>query len=165
MIKRLKNILSVFLIIVLLFASGGYNIFKHFCLKEKSLSYSIFAPKTCEHDNVCLLNQNAETKTPPCCKTHQKKKDLSYSQFNNLSKKCCSNEHSFLKTDLFVFHKTHSISNNISSLFLITHFNFSLNNLFFQKSAFNFHIYIPPPTFVGKILILFLHQLKFADPL
>ncbi|PLW92898.1 MAG: hypothetical protein C0592_08515 [Marinilabiliales bacterium] len=82
MINAFRKISAMFLIPLLVFASGGLNIFSHYCHTQNSGKISIISSPECEH-----VHHN-------CC--HEKE----MTHCNNLSSDgtCCESNHTFIKT-------------------------------------------------------------------
>lgn len=78
MINAFRKISVILLIPLLIFASGGLNIFSHYCHSHESGMYSILSSPECEHTDHSCCTQDTEDhciahdNDAPCCESNHK---------------------------------------------------------------------------------------------
>ena len=104
-IDALRKISAIVLIPLMVFASGGLNIFSHYCHTHQEESFSLIETPSCEHKhNSCCEKSNthsAQKNHADCCdkqKSHCCEKEVSHCSTPNGDPVCCENEHKFVKT-------------------------------------------------------------------
>jgi hypothetical protein len=135
--KGLKNILSFFLAVLILFSSTGIVIASHICIKSKKTDVFLFKAKGC-----CSKMQGECSSLP-----------ASAEQFKN---HCCQLSISYVKLDVTSLQKSFSAASGI----IIPVEQFTFSNLYSSpcfQSCFNIHD--PDIASGGKNFLLDIHRL------
>lgn len=85
----MKQVLCLFMMLLMLFADAGQTIYAHTCLKSNNVSFSINTPAACKED------EHRETKA--CC---EKKKQQETEDCTVGKKDCCSVSGKYVKASL-----------------------------------------------------------------
>ncbi|HPB02725.1 MAG TPA: hypothetical protein PLZ67_07205 [Bacteroidales bacterium] len=80
--KILRNSFVLVLIPLMVFSSGGFNIFKHMCHTTGEMMVSFQSPESCEHEYA----EHSRTCNSSCCGHDEKETS------------CCENVHVFIRT-------------------------------------------------------------------
>ncbi len=104
-IKAFAKISAILLIPLVVFASGGLNIFSHYCHTHQEEEYSIIERPSCEHEHKsCCKKSNhhsAKKNHALCCdkqNSHCCEKEVSHCTTPNGNPVCCENKHKFVRT-------------------------------------------------------------------
>ena len=152
--KWLKNTGLIFVISLLILATGGFSVFHHVCNCAGEVSTSLFTEVTCQ-DKHTEASCCSHTETPSCCIQKEKNKKAHTCH----DKDCCQNSVQFFKiSDSFqvVFSNIDLKPVLVTTPLVIldvTETNLQYLNLFPQ--SYN----LPPPKTSRQILVS-LHQLK-----
>lgn len=150
----LKRIGTIIVAVLLIIATGGYSVYRHYCQTEGRTLVSVFTEKLCDHDylqempSCCSLPAETPAETSHC----QSKSD------------CCHTSLTFLKiSDLFTF------KIDLSSVDFVVAFIQEMDDETNMPAARepkvrDFTADIPPPI-AGKELLITTHQLKIAPDL
>ena len=152
--KWMKNIGLIFVISLLILATGGFSVFHHVCHCAGEMSSSLFTEVTCQdkHGEASCCSRN---ETPSCClpKAEEKKARTCH------DKDCCQNSMQFFKiSDSFQpgFAKI-----SLKPFLVATPLNFvEVFEQNPQSSILNPRSYDLPPPESGRQIIVSLHQLK-----
>jgi hypothetical protein len=153
----IKNIGVIFIVSLLILATGGVSVFHHICHCAGEMSASLFVEADCDHSHSGAACCSAET-TASCCQVNNNN-EPGHSCDN---KDCCQDTMQFLKiSDSF----QPGVEKIIVKPFLATISLIFIDKNEDIKSLPNFNIYasdLPPPD-TGKQIVVSLHQLKL-DP-
>jgi hypothetical protein len=145
MCRKLKNIVVVYLLITIVFASVGVRVYASFCSCTESTVYSFEV-----HDNCCASHSDDE----PVCN------DEGTNFVHQESRSCCGETSIFVKiTDTFLASSQVVIS-SVLPFFLL--FEAHVCSLLQLSPSFTFKdIYNLYQTFLsGKDFLIFIHNLK-----
>jgi len=160
--KIFNQLSVVFLAMLMIFATGGIGLYKHYCTCSNAAISTILiedidchkkeSPECCstrENDNLhdCCFNNELDTSTQnkECEDDHN----------------CCSTEYTFLKTDSF----NYVITTKKSQIFLLACVfvfknQYNLDHTLVENQI-GFNNNLPPPLF-GKELLVSLQQMKIS---
>lgn len=160
----LKHLGLFFMAVLITFAAGGINLYKHYCLCTNQAMQSFFVnDDLCDHQQKhhCCEMPDAQEKQS-CCNNN----DISHQKEDGQSDKdhnCCNDEYYFFKTDQFDYSKSPK-----QSFEFIAAFQQILQSDTENSNTYNFQFFqypkeIPPPQY-GIRLLHALHQLKISLP-
>lgn len=145
--SKFVKILALFFIPVVIMASGGVNLFVHFCSDISYKEVSIFAAPNCEHHH----------KLGSCYK------HFDHVHYDKSScESCCHDEHVFIKTVSSYFPDFEKIVVDRPSDFSLLDFNSSIfdNTLFEICESYSFFDYTSPPIFSPQYLSIYNQNLR-----
>lgn len=156
----IKNIGVLFLSLVIVFASGGYNLFKHQCGTTGLVTTSIIIEEQCgdnsDDGNLHSYPENA------CCESNDNEEPSSSSCEDNHD--CCITSFTFFKTDQYNLTETAKKSFEFEISYTAILEIEIPESVIFCKEKINYTLKIPPPDY-GKQLLFSIHQLKIPSPL
>lgn len=147
-IKNIQKISAILLIPLLIFASGGLNIFSHYCHSHESGMYSILSSPECEHtDHSCCTHMNE-----------------GYCSSNDLDSPCCESHHKFIKTVEWNFVENPvEIEKPITQVKLINYEILEFPQLTKEVPLlYKFVNYSSPPDFSPKYISVLQQKLRLA---
>jgi hypothetical protein len=163
MLNILKKISLVLMAMLITFATGGINLYKHYCLCTGQTIQSVFLDDTaCDHHHT---DQKKELVADhmACCSLAELESTNHHSKCES-DHNCCNDEYHFFKTDQFDYSK----SPKKSFEFIIAYERVLNSGIeIFDHEEFKFmdmSSEIPPPSF-GKMLLCELQQFKIDLPL
>lgn len=143
----LSKISAILLIPMIIFASGGINIFTHFCHNSNETSISILQSPECDHQHNNCCHEHSENNN---CQTH------------STEKSCCENHHIFIKTVEWNFFES---QNNFEFNFRFIQSLCSSRLLAYKAFLLNldpdqYTDYSSPPRFSPKYTSIFQQKLR-----
>ena len=155
MIRKMSALIIYPLLIIFLMTTTGFSVFRHHCHSSGEVFYSVFSPVGCDH------SQYTELKTGHCCNQNN---DIHFEIPADSCSKCCSDEHVFLKSEIY------SVAGN----FLIIDFqprvvethvsDLRVHFTFFADILDSFHCYQPkPPPKTGTFKVILYNSLKIPE--
>ncbi len=127
---RINNFFNFFIILILLTATIGFSVVKHYCSSCNSNEISINSFSCCDHNIETHLHEGLV-----CC-------DFSNENKTSFNDDCCDNFENRIKTDNFIS----------CEKFKIPKLNYIVNNIIYQCCYSNYNIdfshtniIIPPP--------------------
>jgi hypothetical protein len=155
----IRNIGFLFLAVVIVFATGGYNLIKHQCGTTGHITTSVFIEEHCEMD---VEKSGEQEKQKSCCGLAGEKNPSSLGCEDHHN--CCHTSFTFFKTDQF----DNTKSSNKSFEFVILYASSikikTLKDFSCLEDIIKYNLKIPPSDY-GKQLLFSIHQLKIPSPL
>ena len=154
--KALKNIAVIFVVTLLILATGGVSIYHHICHCAGEMSASVFMEASCHHEN------SAEEAS--CCHKAEMNACCAEKPVHNSEKAChdddcCQTSLQFLKISDSFQTGIEKINlkpfQPITSLVII-----EVAESAIQSSIFNIESFALPPPETGREILISLHQLK-----
>ncbi|MBN2729851.1 MAG: hypothetical protein JXR53_11570 [Bacteroidales bacterium] len=148
MIKTIQKISVILLIPLLIFASGGLNIFSHYCHSHEFGMYSILSSPECKHTDHSCCTQDTEDH----CIAHDN------------DAPCCESNHRFIKTvewnfienPLEIEKSVFEIQTQISTELVIPQNDNPI------PLGFRYVDYSSPPEYSPKYITVFQQKLRIA---
>jgi hypothetical protein len=136
--KGIINIAIVYLLVIVVFASTGFQVFSSFCHCTKTESFTVFAPKNC-----CNENSSNSCETP------------------KLKAKCCSQTSIFIKfTEQYIPTFSSSPVKTIWTAMLFNYSSVVLKDIT-ENNSFCSLTEKPPFTYLyGKTMVYRFHAIK-----
>jgi hypothetical protein len=161
MAQLIKQISHFVMALLLVIAVGGFSLIQHYCNCAEEMKTSIiFESNDCHADvtpESCCKEEIIEIES--CCSVVES--DHSEKHTCN-SNNCCTEDFTFLKTDVFDYSVDHKKSFRfIVAYEVIIESEYSESHQIFHNST-TFFTDLPPPDF-GKDLLISLHQIKIAN--
>jgi hypothetical protein len=157
-----RKIGVIFTALLLIAATGGYSVFRHYCDCQDAVTTSVFLEVTCGHDHA------AEAKS--CCTPVSHEKSCCPAEKGQQSKghrhsdKCCHTNAQFLKiNDSFSSGQYKSVDKIFIAAVNLPEKEIQVND----ESAFILNTYYSDssPPLTGRQILLKIHQLKLAPEL
>jgi len=161
MISVFKHIAIILFATLVVIASGGFNLVRHYCactgMELKAVMVQNIACENEKKGHCCSM----EIKKKPACDHCTKHNPAKHKHKNH---KCCHTEFTFFKTDKFDIQKSVK-----KSFEFVAAYSMVLYQQIYSEAEGNGSVHFlsdesPPPLF-GKDLLHSLNQLKIADPL
>jgi hypothetical protein len=157
--KLLQSSAILFLALMLVMATGGFSIYRHFCYCAGKDTASFFSSTTCQLEKAAVKSQSCcHTEVPACCKDKAPVKHENSCNKDN----CCNSSSTFFKIS-----DNYTVSiGKVSLKFVVSFVQYLIGNTLLSEPE-EFVAQIPefndtsPPLF-GTDLLHHLHQLKIA---
>jgi hypothetical protein len=159
----LRKIGLVFTALLLIAASGGYSIYRHYCDCQNLLKTSVFLEVECKHEQAgtdATSCCSIETHEIACCSSESQTGETDHCHSGD----CCQTNIEFLKINDSYTSGQDKTSFKVFTLFVKLFENELLFTETLAEPAGNFFSDSSPP-FTGKQLLLEIHQLKLAPEL
>lgn len=160
MFQIIKQISVIFSAMILIVASGGFNLYQHYCHCKEKVSYSVVVESpACYEENK--VNTCSSDELTSCCETEPyQNSDPDCESTDN----CCTTEYTFLKTDIFDYTIDQKKSFNFTIAFVLIPESSDAQKEYTYLEKHTFAFDLPPPDY-GKELLISLHQIKIDTPL
>lgn len=151
--------------VVIVFATGGVNIYKHYCYCTGETIQSVFVKDSgCDHDGnstACELEKSPDL-NHACCVNETLPVD--HSKECDDHRNCCDDEYDFFKTDQFDYAKTTKKSFKFVVAYQVELYVNEIESDHALSKTILFPEHIPPPTY-GVELLKTISQLKIDFPI
>jgi len=166
MIQYIKSVTIIFFAGLIVFASGGINLYQQYCTCTDYSNVSIITDdisNNFEDEGHCCNSKIYTSQTESCCK-NVVPKSTEKECCNSSSDNCCEEIYTFLKTDHYHISQQFKKSIRFIVLFVAIFKNETIQSKSIKTDDIDYFNDLPPPLF-GKHLLCSLHKLKLVPPL
>lgn len=162
--KAILHIMSLFTLVVFLFASTGVGIYHHYCSAQDLAEASLYVESfSCSHHNETdteILNGNNS-----CCSSHCTDHETDNKVLSVNESDCCETTLEIVRLDDIEFIQSEKPVINSSPIFsetVIFGFYEPKQNLLLEPTGY--YVESPPPLLYGKDFLHFIQSLKMDSP-
>ena len=161
--KLIQNITLITLSFVVVFTTGGINIYKHYCFCTGETTQSFFeVGDQCNHtENHHCLNEPGQANQSHACCSVDKPENSENKRTCKKDHNCCNNEYTFFKTDQYDYSKSVKRTFEFVAAYQ-SDLSSDRNGLVSQLNELRFAPKNNPPPTYGIELLTEIHQLKLA---